>query len=67
MRDHSDPEWNESERFPTRRLSSIGGVTTGWRSSLETTPRKRIGSFLIETLFAAAAFGLMVLLIVWLS
>lgn len=58
---------SDGERSPIRRLSSIGGVTTGWRSSLETTPRKSLGSFLIESLIAAGAFILIVFLVVWLS
>jgi hypothetical protein len=57
----------EGERSPIRQLSSIGAKTTGWRSSLETTPRKSLGSFLIESLIAAGAFILIVFLFIWLS
>lgn len=57
----------EAERSPIVRLSSVGQVTTGWRSSLETTPRKSFASFVIETLIAAGVFMLLVLILVWFS
>ncbi|CAN5230680.1 hypothetical protein BH23CHL9_BH23CHL9_16870 [soil metagenome] len=53
----------ESERYPSRRLSSIGGITTGWRSSLETNPRERFSSFLIGSLVAMGSFALLALLL----
>ena len=48
----------ESERYPTRRLSSIGGVTTGWRSTLETGRDQSLGTFLVGVLIAAGIFAL---------
>lgn len=53
----------ESERYPSRRLSSIGGVTTGWRSTLETGRGQGIGTFLIGTLIAAGVFALIIFLL----
>ncbi len=55
----------ESERYPSRRLSSIGGRTTGWRSSLETNPHESFRSFLAGLLIAAAVFVLIVLAIMF--
>jgi hypothetical protein len=57
----------EAERSPIRRLSSIGGVTTGWRSSLETNPRQSLGSFVVGSVVAGAVFIGLVYLFVWLS
>lgn len=48
----------ESERYPSRRLSSIGGVTTGWRSTLEAGRDQGIGTFIIGVLIAAGIFAL---------
>ena len=47
----------EGERYPTRRLSSIGGVTTGWRSTLETGRDQGLGTFLVGVLVAAGVFA----------
>ena len=44
----------ESERYPTRRLSSIGGTTSGWRSTLETARDQSLGTFIIGTLATQA-------------
>lgn len=56
---------SDSERYPSRRLSSIGGITTGWRSSLESRPHQTIGSFFVEALIAGVFFiGVVILLIV---
>jgi hypothetical protein len=33
---------NDLERSPIRRLSVTGDVTTGWHSSMQTTPHRRI-------------------------
>ena len=49
---------SESERYPSRRLSSIGGVTTGWRSTLETGKDQGLGTFIVGTLVAAGVFAL---------
>ncbi len=57
----------KGERYPSRRLSSIGGVTTGWRSSLETRPRQRLGSWIAELLVAAGVIVLIALALVALS
>lgn len=46
-----------------RRLSSIGGVTTGWRSTLETARHQGIGTFIIGTLVAAGIFVLLIFLV----
>ena len=54
----------EGERYPSRRLSSIGGRTTGWRSSLETNPRQSFGSFVGQLLIATAALVLIAALLV---
>lgn len=58
---------NEGERYPSRRLSSTGGITSGWRSSLETNPRQSLGSFLIGSLIAGGVFTLLIFLFVWLT
>ena len=55
----------ESERYPSRRLSSIGGTTTGWRSSLETNPHQSLGEFVIGVLIATAAFALIAFALVF--
>ena len=54
---HARPR-SESERYPSRRLSSVGGVTTGWRSTLETGKDQGLGTFMIGTLVAAGVFAL---------
>lgn len=67
MHDPRGPGRKEGERSPIRRLSSIGAVTTGWRSSLETNRHQSLGSFVIGSLIAGAAFIGLVFLFVWLS
>lgn len=67
MHDPRRPGRKEAERSPIRRLSSIGGKATGWRSSLETNPHESLGSFVIGSLVAGAAFIGLVILLVWLS
>lgn len=54
----------ESERYPSRRLSSIGAGSTGWRSSLETNPHQSLRSFVGQLLIAAAVFIAIVLALV---
>lgn len=54
----------EGERYPSRRLSSIGGVTTGWRSTLESGRDQGIGTFIIGTLVAAGVFAIIALLLI---
>ena len=54
----------EGERYPSRRLSSIGAGTTGWRSSLETNPRQSFRSFVGQLLIAAAVFAAIVVAVV---
>lgn len=56
------PPRTEGERHPLRRLSSIGGTTTGWRSTLETTPRASLGTFIIGTLIAGGVGALLMLI-----
>lgn len=51
----------ESERYPSRRLSSIGGITTGWRSTLESGRKQGFGTFLIGSLVAGGVFALIML------
>ena len=58
------PQRSESERYPSRRLSSIGGVTTGWRSTLESGRDQGIGTFIIGTLIAAGVFVLIAFLLI---
>ena len=58
---------SESERFPSRRLSSIGGTTTGWRSTLETGRDQGIGTFLIGVLIAAGIFALIGFILITLA
>ena len=48
----------EGERYPSRRLSSIGGVTSGWRSTLETGRDQSLGTFVVGVLIAAGVFAL---------
>jgi hypothetical protein len=55
---------NEGERYPSRRLSSIGGVTTGWRSTLESGRDQGMGTFIIGTLIAAGVFALIAFLLI---
>lgn len=59
------PRRTESERYPSRRLSSIGGVTTGWRSTLESGREQGqgMGTFIIGTLVAAGVFALIAFLV----
>jgi hypothetical protein len=54
----------EGERYPSRRLSSIGAGSTGWRSSLETNPQQSFRSFVGQLLIAAAVFALIVIALV---
>jgi hypothetical protein len=54
----------EGERYPSRRLSSIGAGSTGWRSSLETNPHQSFRSFVGQLLIAAAIFALIVIALV---
>jgi hypothetical protein len=51
----------EGERYPSRRLSSIGGSTTGWRSTLESGRDQGFGTFLIGSLVAGGVFALIML------
>jgi hypothetical protein len=53
----------EGERYPSRRLSSIGRTTTGWRSTLETGRNQSFGTFVGSTLVAAGVIAL----IAWLA
>lgn len=46
-----------------RRLSSIGGRSTGWRSTLETGRDQGIGTFIIGTLVAAGIVALLIFLV----
>ena len=57
----------EGERYPSRRMSSIGGGSTGWRSSLETNPHQPIWSFIGQLVVAAAAFAAILFALAWLS
>jgi hypothetical protein len=57
----------EPKGSPIRRLSSTGDVTSGWHSTLQTTPNKTIGAFLVETLIGAAIFGGIALVLLWLG
>jgi len=64
MRDPRGRHRTEGERYPSRRLSSIGAGSTGWRSSLETRPHQSLRSFVAELLIAAAALvGIVVVLV----
>jgi hypothetical protein len=66
MTEHGLPP-EDHERSPIRRLSSTGDVTTGWHSTLQTTPHKSFGAFLGETLVAASLFVGIVLLLLWIG
>lgn len=65
-----DPErdgWTDrgdGERYPSRRLSSTGDVTTGWRSTLETGRDQGFGTFLVGTLIAGGVFALIAWLLI---
>jgi hypothetical protein len=65
----SRPGKPESERYPTRRLSSIGGITSGWRSTLETGRDlgQGLGTFIVGSVIAAGVFLLIIGLLVLLS
>lgn len=63
MRDHRGHR-SEGERYPSRRLSSIGAGSTGWRSSLETNPQQSFRSFVGQLLIAAAVFVAIVIALV---
>jgi hypothetical protein len=54
----------EGEHDPSRRLSSIGAGSTGWRSSLETNPHQSFRSFVGQLLIAAAVFVVIVIALV---
>lgn len=56
------PPRTEGERHPLRRLSSIGGTTSGWRSTLETTPHGSLGTFIVGTLIAGGVVALLMLI-----
>lgn len=65
--DESMPNWSrprhaDGERHPLRRLSSIGGTTSGWRSTLETSPHGSFWNFLIGTLVAGGIIALLMAL-----
>ena len=62
MPNWSRPRRTESERHPLRRLSSIGGTTSGWRSTLETSPHGSFWTFLIGTLVAGGIVALLMAL-----
>jgi hypothetical protein len=51
---------SDGERYPNRRLSSIGRTTSGWRSSLETgrDTGQSLGTFIVGALIAAGVFAL---------
>jgi predicted secreted protein len=66
MTEHGLPP-QERERSPIRRLSATGDVTTGWHSSMQTTPHKSIGAFLLETIIAAGVVVAIFLLLAWLT
>jgi hypothetical protein len=55
---------NEGERYPMRRLSSTGDVTTGWRSTLETGRDQGFGTFLVGTIIAGGIFALIAWLLI---
>ena len=57
-------ERSQGERYPMRRLSSTGDVTTGWRSTLETGQDQGFGTFLIGTLVAGGIFALIAWLLI---
>jgi hypothetical protein len=62
MANDRPPRRTDGERHPLRRLSSIGGTTTGWRSTLESDPRGSLGTFVVGALIAGAVVaGLMFL------
>jgi len=67
MDNRPDRHHGERGRSPIRQQSAIGGTTTGWRSSMETTPTKSLGAFVGELLFAAGVLVLLVFLVIWLS
>jgi hypothetical protein len=48
-------------------MSSIGGRSTGWRSSLETNPNQSLGSFVGQVLLAGGAIVLIAVALVLLS
>ena len=45
-----------------QRLSSVGGTTTGWRSTLESTPHGSLGTFVVGTLVAGGVVALLMFL-----
>lgn len=62
--DRPDPEASESEKYPMRRLSQIGGWTTGWRSDLESGSSQSIGSFILSVVIAIVLLAGLIVLIV---
>lgn len=56
------PERTEGERHPLRRLSSIGRTTSGWRSTLETTPHASLGTFILGALIAGGVVALLMVI-----
>ena len=66
MTEHGVPP-QEPERSPIRRLSATGDVTTGWHSTMQTTPHKSIGAFLVETIIAAGVVVAIFVVLAWLT
>lgn len=62
--DRHEPETSESEKYPARRLSQIGGWTTGWRSDLESGSGQSIGSFILSVIVAIVLVAGLIFLIV---
>ena len=66
MTQHGRPP-NEPERSSIRRLSATGDVTTGWHSSMQTTPNKSVGAFLVESVIGMGLFIAILFLLAWIT
>ena len=56
----------DRERSSIEQQSAHGGTSTGWHSTMVTTPGKSIGAFLLESVLGAALLIGIVLLLAWL-
>lgn len=65
MNDPERGDKTEGERYPMQRLSSIGGTTSGWRSTLETgrDTGHSLGNFIVGSLVAGGVFALIIFLV----
>jgi hypothetical protein len=64
MQDPRRPDRRDHVPWPYRQILERARHPSGWRSSLENRPHQSVRSFLFEVLIAAAAFVVIVLLLI---